>query len=163
MKIKTRSLQFKVIALMSIALAIALAVSVLALSRVYGSIQELDRISREDFETQQSVLRATIAFKQQVQDWKDVLLRGHDPESTDAAWKAFVADEKDVADTVREARSATPHEDVRAALEKFLAMHKSVGETFRKGLEAFKDAKFCLLYTSPSPRDRTRSRMPSSA
>ena len=23
--------------------------------------------------------------------------------------------------------------------------------------------RFCLLYTSPSPRDRTRSRMPSSA
>ena len=27
----------------------------------------------------------------------------------------------------------------------------------------FDDAYFCLLYTSPSPRDRTRSRMPSSA
>ena len=26
-----------------------------------------------------------------------------------------------------------------------------------------KDNKICLLYTSPSPRDRTRSRMPSSA
>ena len=26
-----------------------------------------------------------------------------------------------------------------------------------------KDLKVCLLYTSPSPRDRTRSRMPSSA
>ena len=25
------------------------------------------------------------------------------------------------------------------------------------------DKVFCLLYTSPSPRDRTRSRMPSSA
>ena len=25
------------------------------------------------------------------------------------------------------------------------------------------DLKYCLLYTSPSPRDRTRSRMPSSA
>ena len=25
------------------------------------------------------------------------------------------------------------------------------------------DGKSCLLYTSPSPRDRTRSRMPSSA
>ena len=25
------------------------------------------------------------------------------------------------------------------------------------------DVKHCLLYTSPSPRDRTRSRMPSSA
>ena len=27
----------------------------------------------------------------------------------------------------------------------------------------FNSLKFCLLYTSPSPRDRTRSRMPSSA
>ena len=26
-----------------------------------------------------------------------------------------------------------------------------------------KDIQSCLLYTSPSPRDRTRSRMPSSA
>ena len=26
-----------------------------------------------------------------------------------------------------------------------------------------KEGKACLLYTSPSPRDRTRSRMPSSA
>ena len=25
------------------------------------------------------------------------------------------------------------------------------------------EGRFCLLYTSPSPRDRTRSRMPSSA
>ena len=34
--------------------------------------------------------------------------------------------------------------------------HTNVGE-------ALGDAEYCLLYTSPSPRDRTRSRMPSSA
>ena len=28
---------------------------------------------------------------------------------------------------------------------------------------SMENANFCLLYTSPSPRDRTRSRMPSSA
>ena len=32
-----------------------------------------------------------------------------------------------------------------------------------KDLIDVKDLKTCLLYTSPSPRDRTRSRMPSSA
>ena len=31
------------------------------------------------------------------------------------------------------------------------------------GHAAFIESKTCLLYTSPSPRDRTRSRMPSSA
>ena len=30
-------------------------------------------------------------------------------------------------------------------------------------MEAYRKAYACLLYTSPSPRDRTRSRMPSSA
>ena len=30
-------------------------------------------------------------------------------------------------------------------------------------LDAVKDANACLLYTSPSPRDRQKSRMPSSA
>ena len=43
----------------------------------------------------------------------------------------------------------------------------SISETvnFRnKSLEASdRSDGFCLLYTSPSPRDRTRSRMPSSA
>ena len=33
----------------------------------------------------------------------------------------------------------------------------------RRMAYAIKKAQDCLLYTSPSPRDRTRSRMPSSA
>ena len=32
-----------------------------------------------------------------------------------------------------------------------------------KGAHVIKDGKACLLYTSPSPRDRQKSRMPSSA
>ena len=40
----------------------------------------------------------------------------------------------------------------------------AISEEIRKRMEVAKgDANICLLYTSPSPRDRTRSRMPSSA
>ena len=35
-------------------------------------------------------------------------------------------------------------------------------EVFVKSID-YEKARICLLYTSPSPRDRTRSRMPSSA
>ena len=38
--------------------------------------------------------------------------------------------------------------------ERKLAVYQFQEEKYRRG---------CLLYTSPSPRDRTRSRMPSSA
>ena len=40
--------------------------------------------------------------------------------------------------------------------------HDAAGE-LQRGIENVEYACGCLLYTSPSPRDRTRSRMPSSA
>ena len=45
-----------------------------------------------------------------------------------------------------------------------IVLEPSTGkEILRKRVDAPKDNYLCLLYTSPSPRDRTRSRMPSSA
>ena len=44
---------------------------------------------------------------------------------------------------------------------KLLAAEMAAGDFSR--VEADAVAQVCLLYTSPSPRDRTRSRMPSSA
>ena len=47
----------------------------------------------------------------------------------------------------------------------YLEQEPLLGET-RTALELVREGAqgtFCLLYTSPSPRDRTRSRMPSSA
>ena len=67
--------------------------------------------------------------------------------------------------------------------ERFLQLHPKSGELFNKGQANMpggvpmswmakwpgeypifvQEAKGCLLYTSPSPRDTERSRMPSSA
>ena len=47
-------------------------------------------------------------------------------------------------------------EDIPALVEHFLKKHNQVQGQKRGSIS-------CLLYTSPSPRDRTRSRMPSSA
>ena len=45
----------------------------------------------------------------------------------------------------------------------YLVGGKLTNIKYRDGRKNFKLYKGCLLYTSPSPRDRTRSRMPSSA
>ena len=59
-----------------------------------------------------------------------------------------------------------------AALTELLAEHAGnadalyvLGDLFETWIGDDDDSEFnlCLLYTSPSPRDRTRSRMPSSA
>ena len=40
---------------------------------------------------------------------------------------------------------------------------KNLDKVIEEAIEAGVTRMCCLLYTSPSPRDRTRSRMPSSA
>ena len=40
---------------------------------------------------------------------------------------------------------------------------KAVNDREQGIKDALQSAEFCLLYTSPSPRDRQKSRMPSSA
>ena len=53
-----------------------------------------------------------------------------------------------------------------ASRSKFLGLSASlfsIAELFYSFLIFLRHIIFCLLYTSPSPRDRTRSRMPSSA
>ena len=67
----------------------------------------------------------------------------------------------DHADIVFLALPTPPDEDGSADLRYVLGVAQELGHI----MESYKVVvdKSCLLYTSPSPRDRTRSRMPSSA
>jgi methyl-accepting chemotaxis protein-1 (serine sensor receptor) len=137
---KARSLQFKVLVLVAGVMAIAIGVGVASLTRVYATTQDLDRIAREDFETENAILRGSVAFKQQVQEWKNVLLRGRDTEAQARHWASFEANEAAVSLELKDARAGTPHEEVRVLLEKALAQHKAAGEAYRAGLAKFREA-----------------------
>ena len=53
----------------------------------------------------------------------------------------------------------SPYELVLVAKERATQLNAGIEPT----IDRDNDKNTCLLYTSPSPRDRTRSRMPSSA
>ena len=137
---KNASLQLKLITLVVLCLGLPLAVVLMSLTRVYGSMQELDRISRQDFQAQEAVLRATIRFKQQVQEWKDLLLRGKDPAALEKYWNNFTTRENEVRVAVTEAHDAITHDDLRAKLDEFKTAHTAAGEGYRRGLAAFKSS-----------------------
>ena len=139
---KAHSLQFKLLLLVTVALGLPLAAALISLARVYSSAEQLERISRQDFQAQEIVLRATIRFKQQVQEWKDVLLRGSDPAALEKYWNNFQAREADTRNAVLQARDAIAYEDLRTKLDEFLAAHQAAGERYRAGFAAFKAAQF---------------------
>ena len=66
--------------------------------------------------------------------------------------------------------SASSDDDIADKIAKKISKNKEkepeklqATEEFIQEVEDKKDSKACLLYTSPSPRDRQKSRMPSSA
>ncbi|HET7731312.1 MAG TPA: methyl-accepting chemotaxis protein [Usitatibacter sp.] len=131
------SLQVKLLALVAFALGLPLAAALVSLDHVYRATRELERISREDFHAQEAVALATIGFKQQVQEWKNVLLRGHDPSGLAKYWASFQKAEKEVVAGIAEARAGIAYEDLRARLDEFTAAHRAAGERYRAGLQAF--------------------------
>jgi methyl-accepting chemotaxis protein len=137
---KTSGLQFRFLLVVAGFLAVAAAISILSLFKVYEATQTLDRLSREDFDSQLSILQATVNFKVQVQEFKNTLLRGHDPAALDKYWAGFEAAEKATAEEARLARTATTRREVREKLEQFLVEHKAAGEGYRRALEAYKAA-----------------------
>ena len=138
MKVNFSSLQIKVLVIVAAAMGTAMAVSVGALTQVYSSIRDLDRISRDDFTTQQTILHAMADFKEQVQEWKNVLLRGKDAGEMQKYWASFEKVERETVERLKEARSGTPHDKVRVKLEESLVAHKAAGEVYRRAFDAYK-------------------------
>ena len=76
-------------------------------------------------------------------------------------------------DTVYIERSVAQHERAQQVLDRYPKASRvdidHYGEVFNAAKQDFRIQKqnpsliFCLLYTSPSPRDKRQSRMPSSA
>ena len=65
-------------------------------------------------------------------------------------------------------KSSWEHDEVQQITNEYQYLQKTISELAdihkrTPGSISYKLKNICLLYTSPSPRDRTRSRMPSSA
>ncbi|HXZ49405.1 MAG TPA: methyl-accepting chemotaxis protein [Usitatibacter sp.] len=129
-------IQLKLLAIVGVAMAVAVAVAVGALWRVYGAAKDVERLSREDYESQLGIVRSEVAFKSQVREWQNLLLRGADPQMRDNGWNAFLEAEKSVHDFAADARATTKHAQVASMLDDFLAAHAEAGRAYRRAFEA---------------------------
>ena len=97
---------------------------------------------RQAQQRQTAVDGVAIAFKTQVQEWKNTLLRGKDPKALDKYWGSFRKLEKYVAGCAGKLAADLPEGDIRLEVQKFAAAHVTMGENYRKGYEKFKAAGF---------------------
>ncbi|MES2990315.1 MAG: methyl-accepting chemotaxis protein [Pseudomonadota bacterium] len=103
---------------------------------VYGSTVQAD-VANE-----RAVAEMLLSFKEQVQEWKNTLLRGKDPARLDKHWAAFQKQELAVNALARRLTGSLPEGESKALVARFAQAHAAMGAGYRKGFEAFKAASF---------------------
>ena len=87
---------------------------------------------------QRSVAREMqVGFKKQVQEWKNILLRGEDPKSFEKYLDGFLAEEKFVQERAAELRSATQDPAILVVLDEFETAHDELGTKYGDAIQAF--------------------------
>jgi methyl-accepting chemotaxis protein-1 (serine sensor receptor) len=103
---------------------------------VYGTTVQIDAANAR------TVSAIHVAFKEQVQEWKNVLLRGKAPASLEKHWSAFAKKEREVEASTQRLLDALPAGEAKVLIEKFRAAHRLMGAGYRKGLDTFARAEF---------------------
>ena len=81
---------------------------------------------------------AQVHFKKQVQEWKNVLLRGHNPEHYDRYLASFGAEEADVQRDLRALRQVMARQGLAVSgVDSLLAGHALLGTRYREALATF--------------------------
>ena len=122
------------------ALVLALGASLYGIYSLQQSIDSYATSVRVTSDSAYAAKGIESAFKTQVQEWKNVLLRGKDPKALDRHWSAFTTTEREVGEATRKLLAALPAGEQKTRLETFAAAHATMGQGYRKALEAFKAA-----------------------
>lgn len=78
-----------------------------------------------------------IGFKTQVQEWKNVLIRGHDDAQRDKYWGKFNKQHKVVQKLGQEILSTSDRPEIQETTNKFLKVHSTLIEKYTIGYNAF--------------------------
>ena len=134
------SIKTKVNALSGLCLLVALAVT---LSLLWW-MQVNGRHDQEVFSSymrQMDLARVQqVNFKKQLQEWKDILLRGHDAEDFEKYHGLFLSQETLVRENGKTLAGLLAQPSIRAKEAGFLTAHEELGRRYRSALEVFEQS-----------------------
>ena len=135
------SIQSRLIVAVSAGVVLFIIISGIAISLLNQSINDYNRLIASSVAQERSINDMNFKFKVQVQEWKNVLLRGQDPQKLNQYWTQFEEMHNAIQ---REGTELDKHlsGDSHLKVEAFLRAHQQAFGRYQAGLEAFKAAGF---------------------
>jgi CHASE3 domain sensor protein len=94
-----------------------------------------------ELRTQDMARVMQLTFKKQVQEWKDILLRGGEASALQKYGDAFHKQEKTVVALAAELRGTVADHEARAVIDQFTAAHQGMAGKYDEALKFFTEAK----------------------
>ena len=135
------SLRAQILSLLGGSLLLVLLVALACFQFLSSGVSAYQTLLKGPLRSAQLVDQANLAFKIQVQEWKDVLLRGQAPADLDKYWGQFEEQERSVQDILQRLQdNAAGEPELQRQVSQLRDDHRQLGEAYRKGLSAFNAA-----------------------
>lgn len=135
------SIQSRLIVAVSAGVLLFIIISGIAISLLNQAIGDYNQLISGSVAQERSINAMNFKFKVQVQEWKNVLLRGRDPQKLNQHWGQFEAMHNAIQREGAELDKQLSGES-HVKVEAFLQAHQQAFARYQAGLEAFKAADF---------------------
>ncbi len=133
-----KSLRAQILALIGGSLLLLLVIALLCIQQLSHHVEHFGDLLDGPLSESQLVDEANLEFKIQVQEWKNVLLRGKNPEQRNKYWAQFQAQERKVQELLGQLqRASAQSSSLSGQIARLQNEHRLLGEAYRKGFDAF--------------------------
>ncbi|WP_350600007.1 methyl-accepting chemotaxis protein [Pseudomonas sp. 65/3-MNA-CIBAN-0223] len=133
-----KSLRAQILALLSGSLLAMLLIALSCFHFLSGGVQSYANLIEGPLHTSQLIDEANLQFKVQVQEWKNVLLRGKQPAELAKYWKQFEDRQHDVQNILGELAGQKGIEpQLKTRIERLRDEHRQLGAAYQTGRDAY--------------------------
>lgn len=136
------SILLKLLLICGTGTALLLAAALYGLWLSWSSLHFFEHDVLKSTSDERTILIMQSDFKKQVQEWKNVLLRGNDPSALDKYWNEFEGNERKVQEVGRALQARLIDPKAKEMINQFLIAHQTMGIDYRNGLKAFKESGY---------------------
>ncbi len=134
----SKSLRLQILALLSGSLVLVVLIALACFQFLSSNVHAYRGLLEGPLHASQLVDQANLQFKVQVQEWKNVLLRGKQPADRDKFWAQFEDHERQVQDTLGQLSAMNGLDSAtKTQVDALRSEHRTLGAAYRKGRDAY--------------------------
>lgn len=141
--IQYKSVTSLVVTPVIISLVIILSLTFFSVSRTFSVLNEFSELENTVVQVERDFADILSDFKTQVQEWKNVLLRGHKQDDREKYWQRFQDKEQSIQSRLNDLNGNDSLSlQAKQKIDSFLATHRNMATKYREGYQAFVDANY---------------------